>query len=240
MKNFLTIITCILIACIPLNATDEAITKVEHTPKKRVQFGNVIKQTDLPFLYKPYLPDKHAESRTATDEWVSTVQLCFSPSGQSDSAHQLGLWNDQLYLIKKNSTVVEFFEIDKHIGRAFLIDELPSVRLEEIRYFNNIRMFEMLNGALKNTSAALREKIRRNSATPFLRITLKGENYRVTEEPETHRLLAAPEPIKDSHIAPARPQHLIHLLLTHWDWTGERVDLFIEGVHDKKCRCAIL
>jgi hypothetical protein len=238
MKNFLTIFACTLTACIPLSATDAKIAGRETPPKKRVQFGNVIKQTDLPFLYKPYLPDKHAESRTATDEWISTVQLCFSPSGQSDSAHQLGLWNGELYLIKKNSTVVEFFEIDKHTGRALLTDELPSVCLEDICYFNDITMFEILNGALKRTSAALRQKIRRNSATPFLRITLNGLNYRITEEPETHRLLATPEPIKHSQIAPAITQHLIHLLLT--DWMCKQTPLFIEGVHDKTCRCAIL
>lgn len=53
----------------------------------------------------------------------------------------------------------------------------------------------------------------------------------------THHLLIAPEQVGDARVTPARAQHYIHFLLTHWVNTNER--LLIEGIHDKKC-CAIL
>jgi|GEM_PF-4657267 len=172
MKNFLPTFGLFLILCIPVSATEQAgagtglAISTQTPPKKRVHFNNVFKKTDFPFLYQPYLPDKQTECRTADDTWSQSLQLCFSPSGKSDSSHQLGRWNGELYLIKKTSTVAEFLFINPVSGTVFPEDELPSSELEKIQYFNDIRMFSALNAAIEMTYRALVQK--RKKILPLL------------------------------------------------------------------------
>jgi hypothetical protein len=210
------IMALISFSTINMLATDDV------RPRPRVSFGHVLQSIEFPYLYKPYLPDQIAESKKATGAYTQTVKLCFSPSGMSDSKHQLVLMDDQLYLLAiRDTKKSKMLLIDPCTGNT---TEMPDSIIKKLRnssaytqsriqYFNEITYFQQLN-ALMHNIARIFEDATHHEKT-YVTMTLSGHMYRITRG-RASRFYITPHNDKPARVSPEEPIALIHFLLCNW------------------------
>jgi len=191
-------------------------------PLPRVRFDHVLHSIEFPYLYKPYLPDQIAESKKVTGTYSETVKFCFSPSGMSDSKHQLVLMDNQLYLLAiRDTQKSNMLLIDPCTGNT---TEVPNAIIKSLRtssthtqsriqYFHDITYFRQLN-ALIHTIARIFEDVT-TAAKTYVTMTLSGHKYRITRG-RAGRFYITLHNNAPASVSPEEPIALVHFLLCNW------------------------